>query len=92
MKLLKLNSNGKIPKLVRIDQSAFRLWTTLILHHQGGLMDRRSFQISCILCGLPLNLQTDLSADENGKAVHEQCYVNKIRSGDIAETSRSRVA
>lgn len=79
MKLLKPNSNGKLPKLVRIDQPAFRVWTTLILHHKGGLMDGRSFQISCVLCGLPLTLHIDLSADEKGKAVHEQCYVKRLQ-------------
>ena len=34
----------------------------------------------CIICSQPLDLQTDLSADENGKAVHEDCYVKRITS------------
>jgi hypothetical protein len=42
-------------------------------------MDSRSSPgISCVLCAKPVNLQTDLCADENGKAVHQDCYVNHI--------------
>jgi hypothetical protein len=37
-------------------------------------------EIPCIICRQPLNLRIDLSADENGKAVHEDCYVNRITS------------
>jgi hypothetical protein len=33
-------------------------------------------EIPCALCSKPLDLQTDLCADENGKAVHEDCYVS----------------
>ena len=40
--------------------------------------------IPCAICAKPLNLQTDLCADENGKAVHEECYVKRIT------TQRSR--
>jgi hypothetical protein len=36
----------------------------------------------CVMCSKPLNLTIDLNTDENGKAVHEQCYVNRfIRKG-----------
>jgi hypothetical protein len=35
-------------------------------------------EISCIICSEPLDLRIDLSADENGKAVHSQCYVNRL--------------
>lgn len=31
----------------------------------------------CSICGEPVNLQTAAS-DEDGKAVHEECYVQKI--------------
>jgi hypothetical protein len=34
--------------------------------------------VSCIICSKPLDLRTDLSADENGKALHTECYVNHI--------------
>jgi hypothetical protein len=34
--------------------------------------------IPCVLCSNPVNLISDLYADENGKAVHEECYVNRI--------------
>ena len=35
-------------------------------------------EISCILCSKPVDLKVDLSADENGKAVHMECYVQRI--------------
>ena len=35
-------------------------------------------EISCIICSEPLDLSLDLSADENGKAVHQDCYVNRL--------------
>jgi predicted amidophosphoribosyltransferase len=38
--------------------------------------DRRRKPI-CSICGEPVNLQT-ATCDEHGKAVHEECYVQKI--------------
>ena len=35
-------------------------------------------EIPCILCSKSVNLSTDLSVDENGKAVHEECYVKRV--------------
>jgi hypothetical protein len=44
-----------------------------------GVMEGRPFPaIPCILCSKPLSLETDLYADENGKPVHEDCYVKQI--------------
>ena len=47
--------------------------------------------IPCTICAKPLNLRADLCADEDGKAVHEECYVKRIttpRSGPaVASTS-----
>jgi hypothetical protein len=37
-------------------------------------------EIPCKLCNSPVDLRVDLCADENGKAVHEECYVKKITS------------
>jgi hypothetical protein len=35
-------------------------------------------EISCAFCAKPIDLQTDLTADENGKAIHEDCYVKRV--------------
>jgi hypothetical protein len=44
-------------------------------------MDGRSFsEMSCVLCGKSVDLQIDLCADENGRAIHEDCYVRHITS------------
>jgi hypothetical protein len=37
-------------------------------------------EIPCTICAKPVDLTVDLSADENGKAVHEDCYVKRIAS------------
>jgi hypothetical protein len=42
-------------------------------------MDSRSFpEIPCALCSNPVSLISDLCADENGKAVHGECYVQHV--------------
>jgi hypothetical protein len=35
-------------------------------------------EIPCKICSKPVDLTVDLYADENGKAVHEDCYVKHI--------------
>jgi len=35
-------------------------------------------EISCVVCSKTLDLQVDLCADENGKAIHEECYLKRI--------------
>jgi hypothetical protein len=35
-------------------------------------------EIPCAICARSVDLQTNFIADENGKAVHEQCYVQRI--------------
>ena len=48
-------------------------------------MGSRPFsEIPCALCSKPVDLNTDLWADENGKAVHEKCYVKRITSSNPA--------
>jgi hypothetical protein len=34
-------------------------------------------KIPCAICNNPVDLGVDPSVDENGKAVHENCYVNQ---------------
>jgi hypothetical protein len=49
-------------------------------------MDTRSSpEISCAICSTPVNLRTDLCADENGKAVHEDCYVKHVVGNSLAD-------
>lgn len=38
--------------------------------------DRRE-KPACSICGEPVNLQT-AACDEDGKAVHEECYVQRM--------------
>jgi len=41
-----------------------------------------SSKMFCVLCGRPVDLRTDLCADENGSAVHEACYLSLILSNE----------
>ena len=36
-------------------------------------------EVHCVICGETLDLRKDLSADENGKALHTDCYLKHIR-------------
>jgi len=54
-------------------------------------MDSRPFpDIPCLICGQALDLKTDLSADENGKAVHTECYVKHIGAGLNRQPARTK--
>ncbi|HTC48307.1 MAG TPA: hypothetical protein VK722_13360 [Candidatus Aquilonibacter sp.] len=35
-------------------------------------------EIPCIICAKAVDLNVDLFTDENGKAVHEDCYIKRI--------------
>jgi hypothetical protein len=50
-------------------------------------MGTRPFpEIPCVICKAPVNLQTDLWTDENGKTVHADCYMKRIISAHLART------
>jgi hypothetical protein len=37
-------------------------------------------EVLCAICSKAVNLNVDLTVNENGKAVHEHCYVKHIMS------------
>jgi hypothetical protein len=37
-------------------------------------------EIPCTICSKLVDLRVDLYADENGRAVHEKCYINLTQS------------
>ena len=39
-------------------------------------------EIPCTLCGETVDLTVDLCADENGVAIHEDCYVKHVTSNE----------
>jgi hypothetical protein len=45
------------------------------------MISRPFQQIHCVFCNQPMDLQVDLCADENGMAIHEECYVKRITTG-----------
>ena len=42
------------------------------------MSDRSQPHVLCRLCGQPVTFLSDTVADEDGKAVHEHCYVDHI--------------
>ena len=56
------------PDWIWIDQSGCRFWPTLLVCSKRRHLCRRFPEIPCVLCGRPLDLQFDLSADERIKA------------------------
>lgn len=76
--------------MVNFEQSVSGLFRTLLGDlPEGGFMGGHLVpEISCKLCNMPVDLSVDLSADENGKAVHEDCYAqhitNRVEAGEWA--------
>lgn len=54
-------------KLLLTVQRRLYGWSSLLRH-------------TCAICSKAVSLSADLTADENGKAVHEECYVNHVTS------------
>jgi hypothetical protein len=50
---------------------------------------RQPFWHTCHLCNESVNLQTAKS-DENGKAVHEECYIQKTLLQKLGSPSNDR--
>ncbi|MCU1300648.1 MAG: hypothetical protein JWQ87_932 [Candidatus Sulfotelmatobacter sp.] len=38
-------------------------------------------EIPCTICAKPVDLSVELCADEHGKAIHEDCYVEHLQRG-----------
>jgi hypothetical protein len=45
-------------------------------------MEKTQQEIRCSICGKRVTLQEDTCFDENGKAVHTDCYGKRILQGD----------
>jgi hypothetical protein len=45
----------------------------------GSAQDVSHLSLVCTVCTMPISLETS-KTDENGKAVHEECYVRKTIS------------
>ena len=48
----------------------------------GGLMGTRLQEIVCSICDKRVTPREDTCTDENRKAVHTDCYVQRILQGD----------
>jgi hypothetical protein len=49
------------------------------MHPISDLLEEDKKEIfTCRICSKPLHLETDTRTDEDGKAVHEECYVKHL--------------
>ena len=48
-------------------------------------------EISCALCYRPIDLETDLNADESGNHVHEDCYVSHLTGARNSQSAAQRL-
>src|ERR1700691_1369752 len=75
------------PKWSVLLRPPFPLGSTLLLTLKEALMKSRPFpEVPCLICSKPVDLSADLSADENGKAVHTECYVKRITTPEVASS------
>ena len=50
-----------------------------LMHAIPDLLEEDKEEIfTCRICSEPLQLETDTRTDEDGKAVHEECYVKRL--------------
>jgi hypothetical protein len=47
-------------------------------HAVSDLLEDKKEIFTCRICSKPLQLETDTRTDEDGKAVHEECYVKRL--------------
>ena len=51
-----------------------------VLRNEEAFVGSPLTEMRCVLCGKPVDLGCDLVADEDGQAVHEECYIKRIKS------------
>jgi hypothetical protein len=49
-------------------------------------------EIPCKICDKPVDLTVDLCADETGKAIHANCYVQRMTSQNPASSPATVIA
>jgi len=49
-------------------------------------------EIACSICAKPVRLEADLNADENGRIVHEDCYVSRLTARPNQTTAEKLLA
>ena len=76
---------GKFPKPINTAQPPIRVEPTLLLTLPKEDLMSSLPEIPCGICRKPVDLQTDLWADENGKAAHADCYFERIASARLAQ-------
>ncbi|HEY4904748.1 MAG TPA: hypothetical protein VIH89_14840 [Candidatus Sulfotelmatobacter sp.] len=51
--------------------------------------ERQQSEVKCSICNKPVTLHSDTGTDEDGKAVHKQCYATRITEENHPATPTS---
>lgn len=51
--------------------------------------NRQESEVKCSICNKPVTLHSDTGTDEDGKAVHKQCYAKRISEDNHSATPNS---
>jgi hypothetical protein len=68
-------------KLLRAEKEPDPSKMRQLVHAVSDLLeDKKELKelFTCRICNKPLQLETDTRTDEDGKAVHEECYVKHL--------------
>jgi hypothetical protein len=64
-------------KLFRAKQEPEPAKMRHLMHTISNVLHKKEI-FTCRICNSPLQLETDTRTDEDGKAVHEECYVKLL--------------
>ena len=66
-------------KLFRAEKEPDPAKMRQLMHAISELVEEdKEESFTCRICSKPLQLKTDTRTDEDGKAVHEECYVQHV--------------
>jgi hypothetical protein len=64
-------------KLFRAEKEPAPAKMRHLMHTISNVLHKKEM-FTCRICSKPLHLETDTRTDEEGKAVHEECYVRHV--------------
>ena len=65
-------------KLFRAEKEPAPAKMRQLMHAISDSLEDKKEIFTCRICSKPLELETDTRTDEDGKAVHEECYVKHL--------------
>jgi hypothetical protein len=54
-----------------------------------NFLEDKQERLLCVVCSLPIDLKIDRYADDDGRPIHERCYLKKLAPSMSEETAAS---